>query len=198
MLSSKMNRKVIPPVPLVTTAYTVPTGFVAKALTWGPHGTSVVQSNSNKTCNMNSDWWYRIIAGSNETFDTNAGKVYFEIKCDYQSRAYASIGLMAANADYVDGRNPPAANYNYAGAWGGTSLNGVDSTGGPVYGTGDTISIAVDCATQNIWMAKNGVWMTGNPSTNTSPLGTLALVTFPFRIRCTTGSSMIYLQYTTI
>lgn len=43
---------------------------------------------------------------------------------------------------------------------------------GAVWNSGDVAGIAMDLDAMRIWIARNGTWLTGDPSTNTTPLST--------------------------
>jgi hypothetical protein len=103
-----------------------------------------------------------------------AGKRYVEVVCDVIS-AQSFIGITSDN---------PANSSN------GVSDNGIAlSTLGDYYefgsfintpaaalSAGDVIGFAVNFDTQEAWISVNGVWLTGDPATDTDPISVGSLV----------------------
>jgi len=130
----------------------------------------ITLSNGNLTATQASGGW--VSAKGLTSYAITTEKRYFEL-------VFASAS--AGNIIYGFG-NASASVNNYCGSdangWGYyASVGWVLNSGGAVnfyatYTTGDVMMCAIDAAAGKIWFGKNGVWLSGNPATGTSPAAT--------------------------
>lgn len=103
------------------------------------------------------------------TLPKDTGTSYIEVTCN-NAVGNTSVGIVRIGYEDVTtylGRTVGSL------SWGGGSGNWYTNEGSlgfyATWGTGDVISVAMDHDTGDVWVAKNGVWQSGNPSTLTSP-----------------------------
>jgi len=106
--------------------------------------------------------------GTTATINQSTGKWYFEVLLVAQAAAQALTGLSDTN-NFNTSTYPGGDTYS----WGIYSLGGqcyYNRSGASTLGsytTGDIIGIAYDMDTGNMWYAKNGSWLEGDPAAGT-------------------------------
>lgn len=150
-------------------------GYGAPAWTWNPAdaASGVVLSNNDRS--MRTSGSAGAVRG---TISKASGAWYFEVVVDDGTPA-SVLGIAAAGMNLV-----PAPGQD-AFAWGWQGFNGqVWTNGGSVasyatFATGDRIGVAFDRTALKLWLAKNGVWQSGNPNTAAGGLTITAQTYFP-------------------
>ncbi len=104
------------------------------------------------------------------------GKHYFEFLCAAASTAGMSIGIARAGGSTQLATDLGQEAGEYGWYFNGNSYfaGSFGSVSGAAYGNGDVVGVAVDFGLRRLWIHVNGTYITGNPSTNTSPI-----VTYP-------------------
>lgn len=131
-------------------------------------GTNITFSNSNKTV----DWPTFNLGACVATYVAHAtGKYYFEIV-----RNSGSLFGTAVRDDYGCARAPR----DFYGAYvadgiayrrgGQVHINGSVVSSATALSNGDVVGYAIDFDAHKVWISLNGTWLTGDPSTNTSPI----------------------------
>lgn len=99
-----------------------------------------------------------------------SGKYYFEVLLvDVGGSDAALIGIRPTIPNGVSIRDAGVAIQTTNGDV--IELGGSVGTFSPL-STGDVVGIAVDLDLMRVWFSANGVWLTGDPETNTDPLST--------------------------
>jgi len=158
---------------------------------WNPSDMSagLTLSNADKTVSVTTSGVYVSLRGAQSR---SAGKLYFEITIDsFDPIAPDDNRLLLGLADgahvLTDGIagqvNSLGVIYHLKGTY-LDCLSGAGFVSGvPTCGTGDTVGIAADLDTNDIWYSKNGVWVRGDPATATLGLNwgaTAAAAMFPY------------------
>jgi hypothetical protein len=105
-----------------------------------------------------------------------SGKTYWEMSvlAVGDSTIGPGIGLFADYAHVWNAGTGSAAMVIGAGPCGNTASGAFWGSGfllsAYAWGVGDRIGFAYDASTRNLWVRKNGVWLTGDPATGTSPM----------------------------
>lgn len=134
-------------------------------VTWNPADktANAVLSNANLTlgANASSD------QGGRATLGRSTGKYYFEDTIGTLG-GFAAIGISDALTNLASiffGATSQAWAY-----WSNARVyNNGAFVAAPAFTTGDVLSVAVDLTGNKIWFARNGTYVSGNPSTGTSP-----------------------------
>lgn len=153
-------------------AYPVPAGYnsgmyeTVGTATWNPidKGTDVVLSNSNLTVSKNAQTAWRSVRA---TKGKSSGKAIYELSSNDNS-PYTEMGFgnSAANVEsYISGGICMGFQPNN-----GFDLHqGVVIAGPTPASTVGPYMFALDLTNGRGWIAVNGVWVYGNPATNTNP-----------------------------
>lgn len=134
-------------------------------------GTNALLSAGNTTLKTSSGGTSQALATSGYT----VGSYYFEVKHNAAANVRVvglsrSGGATGLNTDL----GQEAGEYGWA-SFGGSYFAGTAwGVSGPTVGAGDVVGVAVNFSTRRMWISVNGVWITGNPATNTSPIVTYA------------------------
>ena len=116
-----------------------------------------------------------------------AGKLYVEFKTSSAVAGSIALGLANAGFSAAIGNYLGSANYSLGcdvkGGFNYPSTGFAITTAGGSFGglgtvaANDVLAIAIDFSTQSIWFARNNVWFSGNPSTETLPFATFVAAT---------------------
>ena len=151
---------------------------VALNVTWDPakKGAGVALSSGNNLATAGAGATGQVLSTTGYT----AGKYYWEVVVGGPANQQRSVGLSrtggAISLDTDLGQeageygwycnNSGSSNSYFAGAFGAFT--------GANYTTGDVIGMAVDFTLRRIWWHINGVYVSGNPATGTTPRVTYA------------------------
>jgi hypothetical protein len=119
----------------------------------------------------------------------------------FTTKSYAEVlvsvmdSFRGAGVGIIDSSQPTTEIFYTAGAYGicgvtngsgipiGTCLNGAQAGNGAcATPDGTVVGLAFDPTTGNYWISINGVWISGNPATNTAPTATLPLAGATYQI----------------
>ena len=103
------------------------------------------------------------------------GKFYAELYCtDTNGSQRDGFGIQKINTAST-GIGLDTAGYAYCGALGQVFTNGSATISSlSTWTNGDTVQIAIDCATGYVWFGKNNTWQaSGNPATGANPMLTI-------------------------
>lgn len=141
-------------------------GSTPTSTTWDPLaiGTGMTLSNGSLTVQASSSVTYTT---ARATTGKSAGKWYFETNLDAAyTNAEVGVSNSSANLNSYLGADANSWGYQMDGA---ISHNNSFPSSGITYTTGDVIGIAIDFGAGQLWLSKNGAWISGDPSTGTSP-----------------------------
>ncbi len=138
-------------------------GTGAQSFGWGPDFTSGVTLSSSNTIAQFDTGNLRGVRGIT-THRSGVGKFYLEISVGGSVNSSVAVGLTSANSP-VDDVGLNAAGHRMILASTGVRTGNIST--GLSYVSGDTIGIAYDAVTPNIWLKKNnGAW-SGDPVAGT-------------------------------
>jgi hypothetical protein len=148
---------------------------VGNYATWNPLAANN-DSLSNGNLDAESTSLYAAVAS---TMAMKSGKWYMEYTYTANSGNYITFGVSQTNRDMSVNTSVvnEAEDYGWkasSGSFNSQSNNVVQYNYGSPVSSGDIISLAFDADGGNLWVAKNGTWMTnasgtGNPATGANP-----------------------------
>ena len=163
------------------------------AFAWDPveqnsaAGWPTVYSNQNRRAVITSQPSFT--AGGVRTSAVFTAKSYAEIVVSvmdsFRGACFGVVDSSFATTTtfYVGGAYTVCGVTNGSGIPIGTCLNGAQAGNGAcATPDGTVVGIAFDPATGNLWFSINGVWISGNPATNTAPTATLPLAGATYQI----------------
>lgn len=178
-------------------------GAVKTYATWNPSDAEDVGMTSNGDLTFQDSGAGGSFNQIRSTIAMTTGKWYWEIKADIPADVTAGqqtmTGLMPADialsgstvaGDTAGSVGIEIANDILSSGWYGSGsaikINNVWNYTIPTPAgdlvNGSVVSFAFDADTRKIWIGQKGVWMTGDPATNTSPIGTLNLIAGGYKV----------------
>lgn len=105
------------------------------------------------------------------------GKHYFEFLVNLYgggTTIFIGISRTGGSTDLNTDLGQEAGEYGWAATGASYFAGSFGAVSGATYGAGDVVGVAVDFGLRRLWIHVNGTYITGNPSTNTSPIVTYA------------------------
>lgn len=149
--------------------------------TWNPVNSSSLLTPSNGNLELTG-------TGAGATFGNSRGSIaltnskYYWETVVAATRTYQRWGIAPTDTPCENGGSEALGNSDIPNSvglncnTGSVSVNGsIVYTGSGAIASGAIVGHAFDGTSGNYWISVNGVWLTGNPATNTTPITTVSL-----------------------